>query len=120
MCVAVEREDAIRCPVVDDRVGVFRRGNPAECFERLQIEHHDGPVVAGGRKSMSRRRGNRRPVRALNARHFAKQRPVVFVDHHHAILPANKQSVSWRVGHDVVPAAVAAERVGMCDPIDRG
>src|SRR6266702_2386099 len=80
MGVAVEREDAVRCPVVDDRVGVFRRGNPAERFERLQIEHDDRLVVAGRGKSMSRRRGNRRPVRALNARHFANERPVVYVD----------------------------------------
>ena len=41
VCVAVEREDAIRWGVEDDRVGVFGRVNPAELLEGFQIEHHD-------------------------------------------------------------------------------
>ena len=69
---------------------------------------------------MARGIRHRGPVRALNAGDFAEQRPVVFVDHHHAILPADEQPVVRRIGDDVVPAAVAAERVRVCDAVERG
>ena len=52
-----------------------------------------------------RKRG---PVCALDAGDFAEQLSVVFVDHHHASLPANKQTVIRRIGDDVVPTAVPA------------
>ena len=53
VCVAVEREDAVRRGVVDDRVGVFGRRDPAERLERLQIEHDDRRVVARGREAVA-------------------------------------------------------------------
>jgi hypothetical protein len=44
-------------------------------------------------------------MRALEVLHFAKQRPVVFIDHHHAILSCDEEPVVGRIGSDVVPAA---------------
>ena len=64
------------------------------------------PEVANPWPVASAHRG---PVRALDAGDLAEQRAVVFVDHHHAILPADEQPVIRRIGHDVVPAAVAAQ-----------
>ena len=49
-------------------------------------------------------RRERRPVRALHTGDFAEQRPVVLVDDHHAVLPADEQAMVRRVGDDVVPA----------------
>ena len=43
--------------------------------------------------------------------------PVVLVDDHHAILSRDEQAVIRRIRHDVVPAAVAAERVGVRDAV---
>ena len=104
MRVAIEREHAIRRRVVDDGVGIFGRRNPAERLERLQIEHHDRLVVAGGRESVAAAIGERRAVRAVDARHFAEQLAVILVDDHHAILPADEQAMIRRIGNDVVPA----------------
>ena len=100
--VAIEREDAVRRAVVDDRVGVFGGRDPAEHLEGLQIEHDHRLVVARGGESVPGRRRQRGSVRALDAGDFAEQRPAVFVDHHHAILPADEQTVIRRIGHDVV------------------
>ena len=62
---------------------------------------------------------HRGSVRALDAGDFAEQRPAVFVDDHHAILPGDKQAVIRWIGHDVVPAAVPAQRVRVGDAIRR-
>ena len=59
----LKREHAVRRGVVDDRVGVLGRRDPAERLERLQIEHHDGLVVARGRESVPVSRA-RSPCRA--------------------------------------------------------
>ena len=68
--------------------------------------------MTGGR----RQRGS---VRAVDAGDFAEQLPGVFVDDHHAILPGDKQTVIGWIGHDVVPAAIPAQRVGVGDPVRR-
>ena len=117
--VAVEGEHAVRRGVVDDRVGILGGRNAAEHLERLQIEHDDRLVVARRRESVPGGRRDRRAVRAVDAGDFAEQLAVVLVDDHHAILPADEQTVIRRIGHDVVPAAVAAERVGLGDVIRR-
>ena len=68
---------------------------------------------------MSRRVGHRRSVCALNAGDFTNERPVVFVNHHDAILAADEQPMIRRIGDDVVPTAVPAERIGVRDAIGR-
>src|SRR5439155_15158623 len=55
-----------------------------------------------------------------NGGDFAERRPIVLVDHHHPILPPDKQTMIWWIGHDVVPAAVSAQRVGVSDAVGRG
>ena len=52
-------------------------------------------------------------MRAVDPGDLAEERAVVLVDHHHAILPADEQPMIRRIGHDVVPAAVAADRKRM-------
>jgi hypothetical protein len=47
-------------------------------------------------------------MRALNAGYFAEQSPFVFIDHHHSILPGDKQTMVWRIGDHIVPAPVPA------------
>jgi len=49
-------------------------------------------------------------VRALDASNFAEQRSAILKDDHHAVLPGDKQTVIGRIGHDVVPASVPAQR----------
>jgi len=39
--------------------------------------------------------------------------PLAFIDNHHAILPGDKQTVIGWIGHDVVPAPVAAQSIGV-------
>ena len=74
--------------VVDDRVGVLRGGNAAEHLERLQVEHHDGLIVARRGEPVARV-SRRSPSRArLDAGDLAEQLARVLVDDHHAILPA--------------------------------
>ncbi len=68
---------------------------------------------------MTRGRRQRSPVRAIDAVDFAKQRPAVFVDDHQAILPGDKQTVIGWVGHNVVPAAIPAQCVGVGDAVRR-
>ena len=59
-------------------------------------------------------------VRALDAGDFAEQFAGVLIDHHHAILPGDEDTVIRRIGHDVVPAAVPAKRVGVRDAVRGG
>ena len=66
---------------------------------------------------MSRVRRHCGAVCALNTSDLAEQHPLVFVDDHHAILPADEQPVIRGIGDDVVPAAVPAERIRMGDPV---
>ena len=49
----------------------------------------------------------------LDAGDFAEQRSAVFIDYHYAILPCDKQAVIGRVGHNVVPTSISAQRVGV-------
>src|SRR6185295_12400346 len=58
-------------------------------------------------------------VRALNAGHLAEQPAAVFIDDHHPILAADEQPMCRRVWHDVIPAAVTTEHVGVRDPVRR-
>ena len=106
--------------VEEDRVGVFRGVNPAELLEGLQVEHHDRLVVAGGREPVAGGRRQRGAVGALDAGHFAQHLPVVLVHDHDPVLAADEEPVIRRVGHDVVPAAVAADHEGVRDAIRRG
>ena len=69
---------------------------------------------------MSRGLRDRGSVRALDAGDFAEQRPAVFIDDHHAILPGDEQTVIGRIGHDVVPAPIPAQRVGVGHAVGRG
>jgi hypothetical protein len=48
-------------------------------------------------------------MRTPNSRDLAEQLAAVLVNHHHACLPADEHTVIRRVGHDVVPASVAAQ-----------
>jgi len=70
----------------------YPAGGPdsAEYFEILQIEHDHGLVVARGGEAMSGGLRHGRSVRALDARDFSEQRPAVFIDYHHPILPGDK------------------------------
>jgi hypothetical protein len=111
---------AIRCAVVNDRVGVFRRRNPGLYGQSLQVEHDDGLVVARRRKSMAGFRRHRRPMRAPNPGDLAQHSSAVFVDHHHAILPADEQAMVRRIRNDVIPAAVTPKHVCVADMIRRG
>jgi hypothetical protein len=113
MRIAIEREHPVRRRVVNNRVGVFGRWNLGQLLERLQIEHDHGFVVAGGGKSVARRGGDRGAVRSINAAYFANHGSLVFVHHHHSILAGDVQAMTRRVGHYIIPAAVAAERVRM-------
>src|SRR3954454_2901414 len=54
----------------------------------------------------------RRSVRALNTGDFAEEGAGLLVHDHDAILAADEQAVGYRVGHDVVPAAISAD--GKC------
>jgi len=44
---------------------------------------------------MTRGIGQRGPMCTLDAGDFAEQRPIVFVDDHHAVLSADEQTVVW-------------------------
>jgi hypothetical protein len=59
-------------------------------------------------------------VRTVDASNLAEQRPAVFIDDHHAILPGDKQTVIGWIGHEVVPSPVPAQRVGVGDAVRRG
>ena len=117
--VAIQREDAIRRAVVDDRIGILGGRDAAESLEGFQIEHDHGLVVTRGGEAMTRGGRHRGSMRAVYAGDFAKQFPAVFIDDHHAILPGDKQTVIGRVGHDVVPTAVPTQGVGVADPVGR-
>ena len=95
MRVAVQREDAVRCGVVEDRVGIFSGRDPAERLEGLQIEHDHRLVVARGGEPVSGAGRDRGSVRAIDAGDFAEQLPGVFIDDHHAILPRDEHAVTW-------------------------
>jgi hypothetical protein len=64
---------------------------------------------------MSRIHGLRpeRSVRAFDARDFAEKHPTVLIHDHHAVLAADEQSLVRRIGNDVIPAAIPAERKGL-------
>src|ERR1700675_5023808 len=49
----LKRKDAVRCSVIDDRVGIFGGRDPAEHFESLQVEHNHGLVVTRGSESVT-------------------------------------------------------------------
>ena len=119
MRIAIEREHAIGCGVVDDRVGVLSRVNASELLERLEIEHHDRLVVPGRREAVPALRRDRGAVRAVDAGHLAEQLAVVLIDNHHTILASDEHTVVRRIGNDVVPAALSAEDVGVRDAIGR-
>ena len=85
----------------------------------VQIEHDHGLVVAGGGEAVAGGLGDGRAVRAVDAGDFAEQLAGVLVHDHDARLTRDEQPVVRRIRHDVVPAAVAAERISMSDAIDR-
>ena len=93
MGVAIQCEDAVGCRVVKDHVRIFGRRDSAEHVEGFAIEHDHGLVVTGGGESMACGLRHRSFVRTLDTGNFAEQRPAVFIDDHHAILPGNKQTV---------------------------
>src|SRR3954469_23568682 len=68
--------------------------------------------MAGGRS-------DGRPMRAVDARDGPEKLPRLLVNDHHAIRSADEEPMRWRIGHDVVPAAVAAKRKRLGDPIGR-
>jgi len=74
-------------------VGVLSRVRFAEHVERPEVEHDDRAVVARGREAVARRLDDRGAMRAMNSRDLADQPPIVFVDHHQPILPADEQSM---------------------------
>ena len=57
------------------------------------------------------------PVSAVDAGDFAEQHAGVFIDHHQSILAGDEEAVMGRIGHDVVPAAIPTQRVGMGDAV---
>jgi hypothetical protein len=46
--------------------------------------------------------------------------PRVFINDHGPVLTADEQPVVWRIGDDVVPTAVSAERVCVSDAVAQG
>src|SRR6266853_3880510 len=93
MRVAVECEHAVRGGIIDDCVRVLRGRNVTEDLERRGIEHHDGAVVSGRRKSVMRRLGQRDAVRSMNVGDLAQEFPVPRIDHHHTILARDEHPV---------------------------
>ena len=66
---------------------------------------------------MTRGGHERGSVGALDAGDFAEQRAAVRVDDHNPILAGDKETVIGGIGHDVIPAAISAQRVGSCDAV---
>src|SRR4030095_2820564 len=62
----------------------------------------------------------RGPVRTLEARHFAEQRPTILIDDHDTIVTRDEDTVVRRIGDDVVPTAISTERVGVGNAVVRG
>src|SRR6266571_2792289 len=56
---------------------------------------------------------------AIEPRDLRRDLPGARIDHHHAVLPRDKQPMADGVQRDVVPAAVAAEHEGVSDVIPR-
>ena len=56
---------------------------------------------------------HRRSMRALDSSDLSQQLPGIFVHHHHASLPGDEQTVIRWIGHDVVPASVPSQGVGV-------
>jgi len=108
MRIAVQGEHAVRGFVVEDGIGVFRGRDAARRLERLRIEHDHGLVVADRGEAVSRAVRDRGAVRAFDVGDFAEQLAAILIDHHHASLTRDEQTMIRRIGHDVIPAPVAA------------
>ena len=115
--VTVEGEDAVGWRVEEDCVGVFGCWDSAEYLEGVEIEHDYGLIVARGGKAVAGVLCDGGSVCALNAGDFSEQLAGVLVDDHQAGLARDVDAVTGWVGDDVVPTAVAAERVFMGDAI---
>ena len=109
MSVTVECEHAVRCRIVNDRVGVLGGGDAAQHLKGGRVEHDDRAVVAGRREAVVRRLDERHAVGSVNVADLAEQLPVVLIHDHDAILPRNEHAVARRVRDDVVPAAFPAQ-----------
>ena len=119
MSVAVECEDPVRWGVIDDGVGIESGGKFADLFVGFEIEHDHGLVIARGGETVAARLSDCRAVRSVDSCDFAQERSFVFIDDHDAILARDEDAMVGRVGHDVVPTAVATECVGVGDPVSR-
>src|SRR5207248_6956121 len=102
----IQRKDAVRGLVEQNRVGILGGGNAAEDLETLQVEHQNGGVVAGCGETMAAAFGESGSVGAVEAGDLAEQLSRVFVDNHDAVLARDKQPVTGRIRDDIVPAAV--------------
>lgn len=66
---------------------------------------------------MAARLRNGRSMGTVDAGHFAKQFPIVFIDDHHARLACDEQPVVGGIRDDVIPKSVAADRERVRDAI---
>src|SRR5262249_3705338 len=71
-------------------------------------------------ESVARRLGDRDAVRAVDVRHGTEQLTGRGIDDHDAVLPTDEHTVVRRIGDDVVPAAVAADGIGVGDRVTAG
>lgn len=111
MRITVEGEHTVRHRIVDDGVSILGRMHSGDWLKCVKIEHHDGAVIARGREAVAGLGRDRGPVCAVNARHLADQRSRRLIDDHDAVGSADVDAMRRRVGHEIVPASRAAQRV---------
>src|SRR5881296_3456814 len=120
MRVAVERENALGRRVVQHGIVVRGHHRVAEHSWRLEIEHRDGAVRPRRGEAVTRFIREGHAVGPIQTRDFPEHFSAVGVDHDDAVLVRDEQPMAHGVEGEVVPPAVAAERVAAGDVVGLG